>query len=111
MCFKMSKQGMVPTFVTNCNDLISCWREKSIDSGENFEVDVAIEMQRLTSNIIAQAAFGTSFDAAKIIFELQKKQVILTLEAYYSLYFPGLRYIFGSVFSLYLLKNIISLYI
>lgn len=58
-----------------------------------FEVDVAIEMQRLTSDIIARAAFGSSFDEAKIIFELQKEQVVLTLEAFYSFYFPGLRYL------------------
>lgn len=81
---------MLPTFVSSCSDLIRCWREKS---GGKFEVDVAIEMQRLTSDIIARAAFGTSFDEAKIIFELQKEQVVLTLEAFYSFYFPGLRYL------------------
>ncbi|KAH6774172.1 hypothetical protein C2S51_012576 [Perilla frutescens var. frutescens] len=85
--------GMVPTFLTSCSDMIRGWKEKLVDLEGKFEVDVAIEMQRLTSDIIARAAFGTSFDEVKMIFELQKEQVVLTLEAFYAFYFPGLRFV------------------
>lgn len=85
---------MVPTFLSSCCNLIECWKEKSVDSQGKFELDVAPEMQKLTSDIIARAAFGTSFDEAKTIFELQKEQVVLALEAFQMFYFPGLRYIY-----------------
>ncbi|KAL8498866.1 hypothetical protein ACS0TY_021995 [Phlomoides rotata] len=85
--------GMVPTFITCCSDMIDSWRVKSDESDGKFEVDVAPEMQKLASDIIARSAFGTSFDEVKIIFELQKEQVLLTLEAFYAFYFPGLRFL------------------
>ncbi|KAI3454178.1 hypothetical protein Pfo_010841 [Paulownia fortunei] len=85
--------GMVPTFLTSCCNLIESWKKKMADSQGKFELDIAPEMQMLSSDIIARAAFGTSFEEAKTIFELQKEQVVLVLEAFLALYFPGLRFL------------------
>lgn len=83
---------MVPAFLTSCCNLVERWNKISVDSEGKFELDIATEMQNLSSDVIARAAFGSSFEEAKTIFELQKEQSVLVLEAFLSLYFPGLRY-------------------
>ncbi|XP_075522407.1 cytochrome P450 CYP72A616-like [Primulina tabacum] len=86
-------QGMVPAFLTSCCNLVERWNKVSVDSEGKFELDIAPEMQNLSSDVIARAAFGSSFEEAKTIFELQKEQAVLVLEAFQSLYFPGLRFL------------------
>ncbi|CAL2233689.1 unnamed protein product [Prunus armeniaca] len=85
-------KGMVPAFVTSCSGLINRW-ENLIGVQGSYEVDVAPEFQNLAGDVIARTAFGSSFEEGKKIFELQKKQAVLVLEAYYGFYFPGLRFI------------------
>ncbi|KAK6912874.1 Cytochrome P450 [Dillenia turbinata] len=85
-------KGMVPAFSTSCCALIDRW--KSLVSTQGFcELDVAPEFQVLTGDVIARTAFGSSYEQGKKIFELQKEQAALVLEAFHSLYFPGLRFI------------------
>lgn len=82
---------MVPAFSTSCANLIQKW--KSLISCEgSCELDVAPELQNLASDVIARTAFGSSYEEGKKIFQLQKQQAVLVLEAYTSFYFPGLRY-------------------
>ncbi|XP_062022534.1 cytochrome P450 CYP72A616-like [Rosa rugosa] len=84
-------KGMVPAFETSCCGLISRWDK--LVAGEGYcEVDVAPEFQNLAGDVIARTAFGSSYEEGKKIFELQKQQVVLVLEAYYGFYFPGLRF-------------------
>ncbi|TXG65406.1 hypothetical protein EZV62_006681 [Acer yangbiense] len=83
---------MVPAFSSCCVDLINKWK-KSITSSGTSEIDVAPEFQNLAGDVIARTAFGSCFEEAKIIFELQKEQLVLVLEAFQSIYFPGLRFI------------------
>ncbi|ONI33087.1 hypothetical protein PRUPE_1G404900 [Prunus persica] len=85
-------KGMVPAFVTSSSGLINRW-ENLIGVQGSCEVDVAPEFQNLAGDVIARTAFGSSFEEGKKIFELQKKQAVLVLEAYYGFYFPGLRFI------------------
>ncbi|TXG65404.1 hypothetical protein EZV62_006679 [Acer yangbiense] len=85
-------KGMVPAFSSCCVDLINKWK-KSITSSGTCEIDVAPEFQNLAGDVIARTAFGSCFEEAKIIFELQKEQLVLVLEAFQSIYFPGLRFI------------------
>ncbi|GFQ03931.1 cytochrome p450 cyp72a219 [Phtheirospermum japonicum] len=89
----LNEQRMVPTFIVSCGDLVKRWKQKLSDSEGRLELDIAPEMQMLSSDVIARAAFGTSFEEAKAIFELQKEQAALVLEAFLSLYFPGLRFL------------------
>lgn len=83
-------QGMVPAFLTSCANLVNKWKEL-MGSQEWFELDVMPQMQVFSSDVIARAAFGSSYEHGKRIFELQKEQVVLVIEAAQSLYLPGFR--------------------
>ncbi|KAI9191584.1 hypothetical protein LWI28_010431 [Acer negundo] len=85
-------KGMVPAFSSCCVDLINKWK-KSITSSGTCEIDVAPEFQNFAGDVIARTAFGSCFEEGKMIFELQKEQLALSLEAFQSIYFPGLRFI------------------
>ncbi|GMN63292.1 hypothetical protein TIFTF001_032367 [Ficus carica] len=85
-------KGMMPAFSTSCSEFINVWTKLATLEG-SCEVDVAAEFQNITGDVIARTAFGSSFEEGKKIFELQKEQAILVIEAYYSLYIPGLRFV------------------
>ncbi|KAJ6894277.1 hypothetical protein NC652_028140 [Populus alba x Populus x berolinensis] len=85
-------RGMIPAFSACCCDLVQRWKKLAGPQG-SCELDVASEFNILASDVIARAAFGSSYEEGKEIFDLQKDQVILALEAFYSIYFPGLRFI------------------
>lgn len=83
-------QGMVPEFSVSCCNLVDKWK-KLVGSQESYEIDIATEMQNLSADVIARSAFGSSFEEGKKIFELQKEQVVLVIEAAEAIYIPGLR--------------------
>lgn len=85
-------QGMVPEFSVSCCNLVDKWK-KLVGSQESYEIDIATEMQNLSADVIARSAFGSSFQEGKKIFELQKEQVVLVIEAAQAIYIPGLRFI------------------
>lgn len=85
-------KGMIPAFSACCCDLVQRWKKLSGPQG-SCEMDVSREFHILASDVIARAAFGSSYEEGKKIFDLQKDQVILSNEAFYSIYFPGLRFI------------------
>lgn len=55
------------------------------------EIDVAPELVALACDAIARTAFGTNYEEGKELFELQKMQLPLLIEAYNSIYVPGFR--------------------
>nr|GMC92080.1 cytochrome P450 CYP72A219-like [Ipomoea batatas] len=85
-------QGMVPAFLSSCSSLVNKWKEL-MGSQECYELDVMPQMQIFSSDVIARAAFGSSYEQGKRIFELQKEQVVLVIEAAQSLYLPGFSYL------------------
>ncbi|KAJ0089886.1 hypothetical protein Patl1_13776 [Pistacia atlantica] len=84
-------KGMEPAFSRSCFDLINRW--KKFSSLGTCELDVVPEFHNLAGDVISRTAFGSSYEEGKKIFEFQKEQATLVLEAYYSFYFPGLRFI------------------
>ncbi|XP_057972259.1 cytochrome P450 CYP72A616-like [Malania oleifera] len=85
-------KGMVPAFSTSCSNMIDGWKKLTSPEGSR-ELDVAPEFQNLTGDVIARTAFGSSYEAGKKVFEFQKEQAALVIEAFQDFYFPGLRFI------------------
>lgn len=80
----------MPEFIASCGNLIDRWKKLVASDGWS-EIDVSPELQTLSSDVISRTAFGSSYEEGKKIFELQKEQTVLVLEASQGLYFPGLR--------------------
>ncbi|KAJ4834925.1 hypothetical protein Tsubulata_043549 [Turnera subulata] len=85
-------KAMIPQFSTSSQDLICRWK-KLVSHQGSFELDVAPEFQVLAGDVIARTAFGSSYEEGKKIFKLQKEQANLVHEAFFSFYFPGLRFL------------------
>ncbi|KAK7401184.1 hypothetical protein VNO78_12505 [Psophocarpus tetragonolobus] len=72
--------------------LINRWL-KLIEPQGSCIIDIAPEFNILAGDVISRTAFESSFEEGKMVFELQTEQLQLVLEAYFSNYFPGLRFI------------------
>lgn len=85
-------KGMIAAFTTSCSKMIGQWQNRAGLEGTR-EVDIWPELQKLTADAISRAAFGSSYEEGKRIFELQTQLIMLTLEAMQTLYIPGFRYV------------------
>ena len=84
------KQGMVPAFSVSCRKLIERWKNLVAPQG-TYELDMMHEFQNLTGDVISQVAFGSNYEEGKKVFELQKEQAVLVMEAFRTFYIPGFR--------------------
>ncbi|KAL0924336.1 hypothetical protein M5K25_005152 [Dendrobium thyrsiflorum] len=84
---------MMPSFSACCDELISRWEELADSSGRVFDIDVWSEFQNFSGDVISRAAFGSSYKEGRRIFELQKEQTELVVQAARTLYIPGFRFI------------------
>ncbi|KAF8411125.1 hypothetical protein HHK36_003664 [Tetracentron sinense] len=83
---------MLPAFSISCDELIGRW-EKLVELGGSCELDVYLQFQNLTGDVISRAAFGSSFEEGRQIFLLQKEQGELFLRAHSINNFPWLRFL------------------
>ncbi|XP_020965212.1 cytochrome P450 CYP72A219 isoform X3 [Arachis ipaensis] len=83
---------MMPAFLISCTDMISKW-EGMLSSDGSCEIDVWPFLQKLTSDVISRAAFGSSYEEGIRIFELQKEQAELTMKVLMNVYIPGWRFV------------------
>ncbi|KAI3722966.1 hypothetical protein L2E82_34214 [Cichorium intybus] len=91
--FHMEKlKNMIPAFHLSGSKMLGKW-EKMVSSKELCEVDVWPDLQALTSDVISRTAFGSNYEEGIQIFDLIRKQGVLTMEALQSLYIPGLRFL------------------
>jgi len=81
---------MLPIFHKSCDDLISKW-ETMLSSDGSCEMDVWPFLQNLASDVISRAAFGSSYEEGKRIFQLQIEQAELTTKVMMKVYIPGWR--------------------
>ncbi|KAI3465870.1 hypothetical protein Pfo_022533 [Paulownia fortunei] len=82
--FQLDKlKNMIPSFYLSCCDMLSKW-EKNVPSEGSREVDVWPYLQTLTSDAISRAAFGSSYEEGRKIFEIQKEQAELIAQANHS---------------------------
>ncbi|KAL3502813.1 hypothetical protein ACH5RR_037262 [Cinchona calisaya] len=83
---------MLPAFYLSCSEMVSKWEEIVLARG-SCELDVWPYLQTLTSDAISRTAFGSNYEEGQKIFELQKEQAELILQAAQSLYIPGWRFV------------------
>lgn len=67
-------QRMLPAFDACCDELVSRWDEMAA-KGE--EIDVFVQFQNFTGDVISRSAFGSCFEEGRKIFQLQEEQTIL----------------------------------
>lgn len=85
-------KGMIPAFSACCDELVSRW-EDLVSSKGSCELNVWPELQSFSGDAISRAAFGSSYEKGRRIFELQVEQAQLLMQAVQSVYFPGLRFL------------------
>ncbi|KAH1074077.1 hypothetical protein J1N35_026405 [Gossypium stocksii] len=83
---------MLPAFVVCTDEMISKWR-KLVNFMGSSEVDMSVEFQNLTGDVISRATFGSNFEEGRLIFLLQKEQGQLFLQSQMNINFPLLRFL------------------
>ena len=83
-------QVMLPTMASCTATMMEQWKLGPVAQGHG--IDVHTEFKRLTADIIAHTAFGSSYAEGKRVFELQHEQQIIVNKAFNTVYIPGMRY-------------------
>ncbi|KAK8603184.1 hypothetical protein V6N13_085377 [Hibiscus sabdariffa] len=85
-------KNMLPAFYQSCSDMISKW-EKIVSTEGCTEIDAWPYLVTMTRDVISRAAFGSSFEEGRRIFELLDEQINLMIKAVQSVYIPGWRFL------------------
>lgn len=83
---------MIPVAAGKVVEMLEKWvgMSKEVGDGE-VEIEVSEWFQTLTEDIVAQTAFGHSYEDGKAIFRLQAQQMVLASEAFQKVFIPGYR--------------------
>ncbi|CAA0815903.1 Cytochrome P450 72A15 [Striga hermonthica] len=91
--FHMEKlKNKIPAIRLSCGSMIEKWEALFSGSDEPREIDVWPYLENLTGDVISRAAFGSSHEEGRRIFELQKEKVKLVLELLQFIFIPGWRF-------------------
>lgn len=82
---------MVPAFHASCNEMIQEWEKMTSETGSS-EVEMWSYLHNLSADAISRAAFGSSFEQGRRVFELLREHTSITVQAMHSVYIPGSRY-------------------
>ncbi|XVE52978.1 hypothetical protein DITRI_Ditri02bG0167900 [Diplodiscus trichospermus] len=85
-------KNMLPAFYQSCAQMIGKWEELVFAEGSN-ELDVWPDLVNLTRDVISRAAFGSSFQEGRRIFQLLEEQTNLVGQMVESVYIPGWRFL------------------
>uniref|UniRef100_A0A5B7BLQ0 Cytochrome P450 CYP72A219-like n=2 Tax=Davidia involucrata TaxID=16924 RepID=A0A5B7BLQ0_DAVIN len=83
---------MLPAFHLSCKEMVSKW-EKMVSVEGSCELDVWPYLQTMSSDVISRTSFGSSYKEGRRIFELQKEQAELVIQAARTIYIPGFRFL------------------
>ncbi|KAK8527552.1 hypothetical protein V6N12_054758 [Hibiscus sabdariffa] len=83
-------KNMLPAFYQSCSDMISKW-EKMVSTEGCSEIDAWPNLVDMTREVISRAAFGSSFEEGRRIFNLLDNQINLGIKVLQSVYIPGWR--------------------
>ncbi|KAK8527553.1 hypothetical protein V6N12_054759 [Hibiscus sabdariffa] len=85
-------KNMLPAFYQSCTDMISKW-EKMVSTDSFSEIDAWPYLVDMTRDVISRAAFGSSFEQGRRIFNLLDNQIDLAIKVLQSVYIPGWRFL------------------
>ncbi|KAB2043761.1 hypothetical protein ES319_D01G041100v1 [Gossypium barbadense] len=85
-------KNMLPAFYQSCNEMISKWEEMVSKEGYS-ELDVWPYIVNMTRDVISRAAFGSSYEEGRGIFQLLEDLTSLTIKVFQSVYIPGWRFL------------------
>ncbi|KAI3465946.1 hypothetical protein Pfo_022609 [Paulownia fortunei] len=86
-------KNMVPAIGLSCSSMIVKWKAMVSSSNEGWcEIDIWPYLEDLTGDVISRTAFGSSHEEGRRIFQLQRDNVMLTLQLLQFLFIPGWRY-------------------
>ncbi|VFQ63098.1 unnamed protein product [Cuscuta campestris] len=85
---------LVPVAASKVMEMVEKWEGMSSRGGNGeVEIEVSEWFQMLTEDIVAQTAFGQSYEDGKAIFRLQAQQLALASEAFQKVFIPGYRFL------------------
>ena len=82
---------MLPAFHISCDEMIKKWESLASKEGSSCVLDVWPSLQNLTADVISRAAFGSSYQEGRKIFELLKEQGVYLVKSFRDVYIPGWR--------------------
>ncbi|WOL17033.1 Cytochrome P450 [Canna indica] len=83
---------ILPVFSACCSNLVDRW-ENLVGLEGYYELDVWPELQSFTGDVISRAAFGSSYEEGRQIFQLQAQLAELILGVIQTVYIPGYRFL------------------
>ncbi|XP_074319223.1 cytochrome P450 CYP72A219-like [Silene latifolia] len=91
--FHMEKlKFMLPAFSASTSEMINTWEEMVSETG-SCEIDVWSHLHKLSADVISRAAFGSSYEEGRRIFELITEQLKVAVPIINQVYIPGWRYV------------------
>ncbi|XP_054817102.1 cytochrome P450 72A397-like [Prosopis cineraria] len=84
---------MMPTFYQSCSEMINEWEKMLSPLDGTCEMDVWPWLKNLTKDVISRAAFGSSYEEGRQIFDLLTEQAELVMNNLQRYYIPFWRFI------------------
>ncbi|KNA17671.1 hypothetical protein SOVF_077690 [Spinacia oleracea] len=89
--FHMDKlKYMIPALWESSNYMVKEWEEMISRTG-SYEIEVWSYLHKLSADLISRAAFGSSYEEGKRIFELLTEQLQIAVPVFNAVYIPGWR--------------------
>ncbi|CAO2833264.1 unnamed protein product [Amaranthus hypochondriacus] len=83
---------MIPAMWESLNEMIKEWEDLTSKRG-SCEIEVWSSLQKLSADMISRAAFGSSYQEGKTIFDLITQQIKIVIPVFNSVYIPGWRFL------------------
>ncbi|KAG6511155.1 hypothetical protein ZIOFF_029210 [Zingiber officinale] len=81
---------MLPAFSSCWDELVDRW-EKMAETGK--EVDIWVDLQSFTGDVISRTAFGSNFEEGRKIFQLHDEQSLIVIGSLSKSLIPGYKYL------------------
>jgi len=88
---KKLAQALVPIFCESCDELIRQLESALSSSDGPCELDLWPFVQNVSSDVLARAGFGSSYQEGKRVFQLQREMLQLTMTLFKFAFIPGYR--------------------